>query len=152
MRSDAKIVSDYLKELPEDRKEVIEKLRKIIKKNLPKGFKEEMSYGVIGYVVPHSKYPSGYHVSPELPLPFVSLASQKNKIAIYHMGIYADKKLLDWFTKEFAKQSKLKLDMGKSCIRFRNPNKIPFDLIAELMTKITVDDWIKTYEKSIKKK
>ena len=142
MRSKARTVSEYLGELPEDRKGVIKKLRRIIKKNLPKGFTEEMSYGMIGFVVPHSKYPPGYHVSPDLPLPFVSLASQKNNVSLYHMGLYNDEKLMEWFKKEFARQSKLKLDMGKSCIRFRNPEKIPFDLIGELMQKITVDEWI----------
>ena len=152
MQSKAKTVGKYLDELPEDRKEVINKLRKIIKANLPEGFAEEMSYGMIGFVVPHGKYPPGYHVSPDLPLPFVSLASQKNNISLYHMGLYNDEELMEWFKKEFARQSKLKLDMGKSCIRFRNPEKIPFDLIGELMRKITVDEWIIRYEKSIRKK
>ncbi len=152
MQSQAKTVGKYLDELPEDRKEVINKLRKIIKENLPEGFTEEMSYGMIGFVVPHGRYPPGYHVSPDKPLPFVSLASQKNNVSLYHMGLYNDEELMKWFKKEFASRSELKLDMGKSCIRFRNPEKIPFDLIGELMQKITVDEWIRAYEKSIKKK
>ena len=151
MQSDATTVGEYIDELPEDRKKAVKKLRAIVRKNLPKGFKEEMSYGMIGYVVPHSRYPDGYHVDPELPLPFVQLANQKNNIALYHMGVYTDKKLLKWFEREYAKRSELKLDMGKSCIRFRNPEKIPFELIGELMQKITVEEWIKTYEKAWKK-
>lgn len=122
-------------------------LRKVILKNLPKGFAETMSYGMVGYVVPHSLYPGGYHCDPKQPLPFLSIASQKNFIAVYHMGIYSDPKLLQWFTKEFAKQSTAKLDMGKSCIRFKKPEQIPFKLIGELAAKMTPQDWISTYEK-----
>jgi hypothetical protein len=125
---------------------------RVIKKNLPKGFKEVMSYGMLGFVVPHSMYPDGYHCTPELPLPFLNLASQKNFIAIYHMGIYADPKLLGWFTKEFPKHSKSKLDMGKSCIRFKKPDDIPVKLIGELASKMTPEDWINLYEKNYKKK
>jgi hypothetical protein len=110
-----------------------------------------MSYGMIGYVVPHSIYPDGYHCSPDLPLPFANIASQKNHIALYHMGLYANPELLDWFAKEYPKHSKLKLDMGKSCIRFRKPGQIPFDLIGQLMKKISVEDWIKVYQENIKK-
>ena len=151
MQSKATTVEEYLKEVPEERKKAFEKLRKTILENLPEGFEEQMSYGVIGYVVPHSLYPNGYHVSPDLPLPFVSIASQKNNIALYHMGIYTIEKLLNWFKDEYPKHTDLKLDMGKSCIRFRNPEKIPFKLIGELMTKITVKDWIKFYEASYRK-
>ncbi len=121
---------DYIEKIPKNHKEVISKLRIVIKENLPKGFQEVMSYGMIGYVVPHSIYPVGYHCNPELPLPFMNIASQKNFIAVYHMGIYADKDLLDWFVTEFPKHSKLKLDMGKSCIRFKKPEQIPFELIG----------------------
>src|SRR3954469_12884722 len=111
MRSEAKTPEEYIASLPEDRKAAVTELRKAILKNLPKGFKEEMGYGMLGYVVPHSKYPNGYHCDPKQPLPFIGMASQKNFIAVYHMGIYADAKLLKWFTDEFAKQSKTKLDM-----------------------------------------
>ena len=148
MQSKANTIKEYLNEVPEDRKEAFRKLRKAILDNLPDGFKEEMSYGMIGYVVPHSLYPDGYHCAPELPLPFASIASQKNNIAVYHMGLYSDPKLLDWFTSEFPKHTKSKLDMGKSCIRFRKPEHIPFELIGQLMSRISVDGWIKTYEKS----
>jgi Domain of unknown function (DU1801) len=141
----------YLAEIPEDRKEAITKLRKEIKKNLPKGFKEEMNYGMIGYVVPHSIYPAGYHCDTKLPLPFMNIASQKNFIAVYHMGVYAIPELQKWFTEEYAKQVPGKLDMGKSCIRFKNPEKIPFKLIGELAGKLTVEEWINVYEKNIKR-
>ena len=151
MQSKAVSTEQYLKELPPDRHAPIVKLRKEILNNLPKGFKEEMSYGMIGYVVPHSLYPGGYHCDPALPLPFMSIASQKNFIALYHMGIYADKDLLAWFQKEYAKNTTAKLDMGKSCLRFKNPDKIPYKLIGELAAKVTVNDWIKKYEENIKR-
>ena len=146
MQSKAKSIKEYLEEVPEERKQAFIKLRDTIITNLPEGFKEEMSYGIIGYVVPHSIYPDGYHCSPELPLPFVSIASQKNFIALYHMGIYANEEVLDWFVGEYSKYSKLKLDMGKSCIRFKKPELIPFELIGQLMGKISVADWIRDYE------
>jgi uncharacterized protein YdhG (YjbR/CyaY superfamily) len=151
MQSKATSVQQYIDELPEERKEVIKKLRDIVLKNIPEGFKEEMNYGMIGYVVPHSIYPDGYHTTPELPLPFTNIASQKNHIALYHMGVYASKELLSWFQEEYAKRSKTKLDMGKSCIRWKKPEHIPYDLIAELMQKMTVDDMIKLYEENFKK-
>jgi uncharacterized protein YdhG (YjbR/CyaY superfamily) len=151
MQSKATTVDQYLKELPEDRKAAMTELRKVVSKNLPKGFKEGMGYGMMGYDVPHSKYPDGYHCDPTQPLPFMGIASQKNFIAVYHMGIYADTKLLKWFTDEYAKQVKGKLDMGKSCIRFKKPDQIPFKLIGELASKMTPDDWIKLYEKNLKR-
>ena len=150
MQSKAKSVKEYLEELPADRVEPVKKLRNAVLKNLQEGFKEEMSYGMIGYVVPHSLYPDGYHCDPKLPLPFACIASQKNFIAFYHMGVYADKKLLDWFIKEYPIHSKQKLDMGKSCIRFKKPDQIPYDLIGELIGKIKVKDWIKVYETNYK--
>jgi uncharacterized protein YdhG (YjbR/CyaY superfamily) len=146
MNSRATTVNEYMAELPEDRKMAVSELRKVILKNLPPGFKEEMSYGMIGYVVPHSLYAPGYHCDPKLPLPFMNIASQKNFISLYHMGIYANDKLMKWFTEEFAKRSKTKLDMGKSCIRFKKPELIPYDLIGELAAKITVQNWIELYE------
>lgn len=148
MTSTATTPTAYVDSLPEDRKKVMHELRKVILKNLPKGFQEEMSYGMIGYVIPHTLYPAGYHCKPELPLPFMNISSQKNFIAVYHMGMYADKKLLDWFTAEFPKHSKAKLDMGKSCIRFKKPEQIPFELIGELASKMTIKEWIALYEKS----
>lgn len=152
MRSNASNVNDYINELPIQRKDAIEKLRKVLLKNLPKGFEEIISYGMIGYCVPHKKYPKGYHCKPEQPLPFINIASQKNFIAIYHMGLYADKKLYEWFSGEFAKHVKGKPNIGKSCIRFKKPDEIPFDLIGTLATKMSVDDWINQYEKAFVKK
>jgi len=151
MQSKATSPEQYTNELPKDRKEVIKKLRQTILDNLPEGFKEQMNYGMLGYVVPNSTYPDGYHCSPELPLPFMNLASQKNFVALYHSGIYASKELHDWFVGEYPKYVKTKLDMGKSCIRFKKLETIPYELIGELCTKITVDEWIILYEKSIKK-
>lgn len=144
-------VTDYIAQVPEDRLEGINTLRETILKNLPTGFEECISYGMVGYVVPHSIYPSGYHCDPKLPLPFMAFANQKNFISFYHMGIYADPSLMDWFTTEFAKKSKAKLDMGKSCIRFKKVEGIPFDLIGELVAKTSVNDWIATYEKNYKR-
>lgn len=144
-------VKDYVGQLPQDRKEVIEKLRQIILNKLPDGFEETISYGMIGYVVPHSVYPPGYHCDSSLPLPFISLASQKNFIAVYHMGIYASPDLMDWFVKEFANHSSRKLDMGKSCIRFKKQDEIPFDLIGELVGKMSSEEWISLYEKNLKR-
>jgi uncharacterized protein YdhG (YjbR/CyaY superfamily) len=151
MQSKAQNIEDYINELPEDRKTAMLKLRETILTNIPKGFTEEMSYGMIGYVVPHSIYPNGYHCNPKLPLPFINIASQKNFIALYHMGIYANPELLKWFTDEFPKHSSQKLDMGKSCIRFKKADQIPFDLIAELVQKMSVAEWIAIYESQMKK-
>lgn len=150
MKSKATSPRRYIDELPEDRKEVIQKLRQTILKNLPKGFEEQMSYGMLGYIVPHSLYPDGYHSDTSLPLPFMNLASQKNFVAVYHMGVYSDKKLLDWFVAEFPKHCKRKLDMGKSCIRLKYLDDVPYELIGELSSKISVEQWINMYEKAIK--
>ncbi len=152
MQSKATTVEAYLSELPEDRQQAVNELRKVIKKNLPKGFQECMNYGMIGWVVPHSKYPPGYHCDPKLPLPFLGLASQKNSVNFYHMGVYADPKLLKWFTEAHAKASPKKLDMGKSCVRYKKAEDIPLKLIGELVSKITTDDWIAMYEKNYKRK
>ena len=151
MQYTASTVEEYLQQIPEDRKAPIEKLRKIVKKNIPKGFKEVISYGMIGFVIPHSLYAPGYHCDPKLPLPFMNIASQKNFIAVYHMGLYADPKLMDWFTKAYAILVAGKLDMGKSCMRFKKPEQIPFDLIGELAGKMSVDEWIGMYEKLYKR-
>jgi hypothetical protein len=143
---------DYISQIPEDRQAVFEKLTKTISKNLPKGFEEGIQYGMIGYYVPHSIYPDGYHCDPKIPLPFMSIASQKNSINLYHSGIYAKPELHDWFVAEYPKHCKRKLDMGKSCIRFKKIDDIPIDLIAELCTKLTVQEWIDIYESNLKKK
>lgn len=151
MQSTALSTEAYIKELPADRREAIIRLRKEILENLPKGFKEVMCYGMLGFVVPHSLYPAGYHCDPSLPLPFLSIASQKNFIAVYHMGVYMNKELLDWFVKEYPKHTSIKLDMGKSCIRFKKPEQIPYELIGQLAGKITVKEWINLYESVLKK-
>lgn len=151
MQIKAKTVEEYISKVPDDRKEAIIKLRETVLQNLPEGFVEEINYGMIGYVVPHSIYPDGYHCAPEMPLPFVNIANQKNHIGFYHMGVYADPELNKWFTEEYAKVSKYKLDMGKSCIRYKNPDRITYDLIGELMHKMSVQEWIELYEKNYKK-
>jgi uncharacterized protein YdhG (YjbR/CyaY superfamily) len=151
MQSKSNTVAEYVKELPADRQQTIEQLRSVIKKNLPKGFKEEMNYGMIGYVIPHSLYPAGYHCKPTDPLPFMNVASQKNFIAVYHMGLYADPVLMKWFMTEYPKHSTQKLDMGKSCIRFKKPDQIPFKLIGELTSKMNPAQWIALYEKAFRK-
>lgn len=151
MNSQTKGPEEYISALPEDRKAAMTQLRATILEHLPEGFREEMSYGMIGYVVPHSIYPAGYHCDPKLPLPFLSIASQKNFIAFYHSGLYADEELKDWFVGEYAKQVSSKIDMGKSCIRFKKMDQIPFALIGELVSKVSVQDWIGVYEKVIKR-
>lgn len=151
MQYKANSPEEYISQVPKERQEVLKKLKKTINQNLPKGFEEGMQYGMISYYVPHSKYPNGYHCNPKEPLPFLSFASQKNSVNIYHSGIYTNKNILEWFVSEYPKHCKRKLDMGKSCIRFKKIDEIPFDLIAELCTKISVDEWIKTYETNIKK-
>ncbi len=151
MQYKAATVDEYLDQLPEERKEVLTKIRKVILDNLPEGFREELNYGMPGYVVPHSIYPAGYHCDPKLPLPFMNIASQKNFVALYHMGIYADPELLEWFTAEYPKHCKRKLDMGKSCIRFKKMDDIPYELIAELTSKVSVEDWVSAYESQVKR-
>lgn len=151
MTSSATSPEQYINEAPEDRREALQKLRTTILENLPKGFQEGMGYGMIGYSVPHEIYPAGYHCDPKTPLPFMSFASQKNSINLYHMGIYADKQLYDWFVAEFPKYSKKKLDMGKSCMRFKKVEDIPFELLGELSKKMTPEQWISLYESAFRK-
>ena len=151
MQSKAATVDQYIEELSEERKKAIAELRKVVKKNLPKGFKEVMGYGMIGYVIPHSMYPDGYHCNPKDPLPFMNIASQKNFIAIYNMGLYSSPEILKWFTDEYEKAGIGKLDMGKSCIRFKKMDKIPYELIGQLAAKITPKEWIEYYEKTYKR-
>jgi uncharacterized protein YdhG (YjbR/CyaY superfamily) len=151
MTSKAETVQQYLEELPEDRKQPMKLLRQTILDHLPEGFTEEMSYGMIGYVVPHSLYPAGYHCDPKLPLPFINLASQKNSINLYHSGIYVQDELLEWFQEEYPKHVKTKLDMGKSCIRFKKIGNIPYKLIGELVGKMSVQDWVGLYEEKVKR-
>jgi hypothetical protein len=151
MTIDAKSAEEYISKIPEDRQPIIRKLREVILSNLPGGFEEVIQYGMISYVVPHSVYPDGYHVDPKVPLPFMSIASQKNFIALYHSGVYTIPELKNWFVAEYPKFVKTKLDMGKSCIRFKNVNTIPFELIGELTSKITSNQWVNAYENVLKK-
>lgn len=137
----------YFEQVPEHQKEAMNKLREVIKAHIPEGFEEAVGSGMVGYQVPYSIYPAGYHCKPKQPLPFVGIAAQKHFIAVYHMGIYSDENLLKWFLEEYPKATSAKLDMGKSCIRFKKPESIPFELIGKLMEKMTVEDWIGTYEK-----
>lgn len=152
MQYEVTSVGEYITQIPEERKVHVEKLRKTIVDNLPAGFEEGMGYGMVGYHVPHSIYPAGYHCNPKEPLPFMGIASQKNFISFYHMGVYANQELMDWFVAEYPKYVKTKLDMGKSCIRFKKPELIPYELIGELVQKVSVQDWIDTYESAFKKK
>ncbi|TXK72474.1 DUF1801 domain-containing protein [Mesonia sp. HuA40] len=151
MGTKAETPEAYIKKAPEERQEALKKLRQVINDNLPESFEEGMQYGMIGYYVPHSIYPDGYHCNSKEPLPFLSFASQKNSINLYHSGIYAKESLKNWFVDEYGKYVKTKLDMAKSCIRFKNINRIPFELIAALAQKMTVNEWIALYEQNIKK-
>lgn len=145
-------IKEYLAQLPEERKAPFEKLRTTILENIPEGFEERMSYGMIGYVVPHTIFPAGYHCDPKLPLPFINIANQKGFIALYHMGVYANEEVYKWFVNEYSNRCKYKLDMGKSCIRFKKMDDIPYDLVAELMSKFTPETWIKLYQDNFIKK
>ena len=143
-------IESYINSLPIDRKESVNKIIKVVEGNIPVGYAKIMNYSMPSFVIPHSIYPAGYHVTPDLPLPFIGVASQKNHIGFYHMGLYADSKLLDWFISEYPKYCKSKLDMGKSCIRFKKMDDIPYELLAELSKKMTIQDWIRIYERNIK--
>jgi hypothetical protein len=149
MPGKATTAAEYIEEVPHERQAAMKKLRTILNKNLPKGFAESMQYGMMSWVVPHSVYPDGYHCNPKQALPFISVASQKNYIALHHMGIYAMPSILKWYTDEYPKHSKKKLDMGKGCLRFKDMDDIPYKLIEELAKKITLKDWISTYEKAL---
>ncbi len=149
MQSKAKTVDEYIETLPEDRQKAIVAIREVVNKNLPKGFEETMGYGAMGWVVPHKLYPAGYHCDPKQPLPIMGVASQKNFISFYSMVIYSDEKLLKWFQKEWPKHSSKKLDMGKSCIRFKKPDDVPLKLLGELAAKVTPAQWIEIYESKL---
>lgn len=151
MQIQAENLQEYLSQIPEDRRGAFQKLIDTINENLPRGFNQGIQYNMPTWNISLKDYPSGYHCTPNTPLPFLSVASQKNFIALYHMGIYAKPELLEWFQNEFPKHSKKKLDMGKSCIRFKKPEDIPFDLIAELSQKMTPKEWIEVYENNFKR-
>lgn len=151
MTIEASTPDEYVEKVPDDRREAFSKLRQTILDNLPEGFEECMNYGMIGYVVPHATYPDGYHCDPKLPLPFLNIANQKGYIAFYHMGMYVNEELHDWFVAEYPNHAKRKLDMGKSCIRFKKMDDIPFDLLGQVVSKMTVSDWVGLYEAKVKR-
>lgn len=150
MQYDAKTPDEYIAGLPEDRRVAMSALRKVINDNLPKGFREEMGYGHMGWVVPKETYPPGYHCDPTQPLAFMGIASQKNYIALHSMCLYGKAEQLDWFRAEWPKYSKKKLNMGKSCIRFTRLEDIPLELIGKLASQVTPEQWIDIYEKDFK--
>jgi uncharacterized protein YdhG (YjbR/CyaY superfamily) len=152
MKYEATTVDRYIESIPEKWKEPVSRIRSTIKESIPPGFEECISYGMIGYVVPLSRYPSGYHAKKGEPLPFINIAAQKDYVSIYHLGIYAKKEILDWFIDSYEKAMGKKPDIGKSCMRFRSEESIPYDLISELVKKIGVDEWISMYEKGHKVK
>lgn len=151
MQISAKSTEDYISKIPEERREAFAKLVEVIRQNIPEGFSETMQYSMPAWNISLEDYPNGYHCTPNTPLPFLSIGNQKNSVNLYHMGIYADKNLYDWFVSEFPKHSKKKLDMGKSCIRFKKPEDIPFELIGELLQKMSPKQWIELYEQNLKK-
>ena len=144
-------IKDYINSLASDRKTTITQLINVIEQNIPKGFEKVMNYGMPSFVIPHSIYPNGYHCDTTLPLPFIGVSNQKSSISLHHMGLYADPELLNWFKSEYPKHSNTKLDMGKSCIRFKKFNEIPYELIGILSNKMTVKNWIDIYEQNIKR-
>ena len=151
VRSLATTVEQYIQELAPDRQASIRQLREVISSHLPPGFEEQVGYGMIGWVVPHRLFPAGYHCDPSQPLPFMGLAAQKNFDALYHMGLYMNPELLDWFQQEYALRAPRRLDMGKSCIRFKKPGHIPYELIGELAGRMSPQDWIACYQKALQK-
>ena len=148
---DKENIKEYINSLEADRKSPMIELINVIDNNIPRGFEKIMNYGIPSYVVPHSIYPNGYHCDTTLPLPFIGISNLKSSISLYHMGLYADSELLSWFKSEYSKHSNTKLDMGKSCIRLKKFNEIPFELIEVLSTKMTVKEWINIYEQNIKR-
>ena len=150
IKSKAKSVREYLDSLPEDRRAMIRAVREVILKHLPKGYQEIMQYGMISYAVPLSLYPPGYHCGKDVPLPYACLASQKNYLSLYLCNIYGDKGTEKWFRTEFKVRGK-KLDMGKSCVRFKKVEDLPLDVIGKAIARTPVRDFIALYEKAIKR-
>jgi hypothetical protein len=151
MKSSAKTVDAYLQELTPERRELVEAISDAIAGGLPVGFEERMIYGMIGWVVPRATYPAGYHCDPALPLPFINLGNQKGSVNLYHMGLYAMPALLEWFQSAWGERTSARLDMGKSCIRFKRIESVPLSLLTELAARVTVDDWIAVYEAEIRR-
>ncbi|MDG4521292.1 DUF1801 domain-containing protein [Streptococcus suis] len=151
MLIEVETIEEYMAALPENRKEAVERLHQVIVEQLPAGFEVGTLGGMINYYVPLAAYPDGYHCTPGEPLPFLALASQKAHIALYHMGIYMDKELNDWFVEKYQEQVPTKLDMGKSCVRMKNPKNIPYELIGELVSKMSMERYIELYEKNHRK-
>lgn len=147
-----KTAKEYIASLPQERREAMLTLLNCLRDNLPAGFEEGISYGMITFSVPLSTYPKGYHATPGQPLPFMSLASQKGHIALYHLGIYMNPPLLEWLKAEYPRHSATRLDMGKSCIRFKQPDQIPLTLISQLAKKMTVEEFVGVYEGVINRK
>jgi hypothetical protein len=139
----------YVASLPDERRETIAAIRKVINDNLKPGFEEAVDYGMLGWVVPHKLFPAGYHCDPTKPLSYMGLASQKNYISVYSMCLYGGTDLLEWFTNEWLKHSSKKLNMGKGCIRFTKTQDIPLDLIGELASRFTPQQWIEIYENTL---
>lgn len=149
MQSKATTVAAYLNELPADRRAAIEAVRNVILANLDKDYEEGMQYGMIGYYVPHRVYPAGYHCDPKQPLPFANLASQKNYMSIYLMGVYGSSGLAQWFNQAWAASGK-KLDMGKCCVRFKKIEDVALDVIAEAIRRQTTAKYVEQYESALK--
>lgn len=142
-------ILDYIESIDSKFKEGYKKLLELIMTNIPDGFELQMQYNMPSFVVPFNLFPQGYHCEPALPLPFLSLGVTKHHIGVYHMGIYANPKLLKWFENEYQKIVPTKLDMGKSCIRLKNVKNIPYDLMGELAASMTPEQWIELYQNNI---
>ena len=149
MKSNATSVEQYLQQLPKARRAAISAVRKVILANLPKGYVECMGYGMIGYVVPHSLFPAGYHCDPSLPLPFANLASQKNHMALYLMTVYGDPGTERWFRQAWQAAGK-KLDMGKCCVRFKRLEDVSLDVVGQVIARVPVKDYIARVEQAVR--
>ena len=148
MQSKAKTVAEYIASLPSDQREVLAAVRTVILANLDRGYQEAMQYGMVGYSVPHSRYPAGYHCDPKQPLPFAALAAQKNSLSLHLMGLYMNPSELKWFTQAWKATGK-KLDMGKACVRFKKLDDVALDVVGEAFRRVSADAWIATYEATL---
>jgi hypothetical protein len=146
MKTAAKTVDEYLQSLPEERRAVVNAVRKVIRANLPEGYAECVQYGMIGYVVPHSIYPAGYHCDPRQPLPIAGLAAQKNYFAMHLMAVYGHPETEQWFRKAYLASGK-KLDMGKACVRFKKVDDLPLEVIGQLIARVPVKAYVARVQK-----